>query len=36
MLVTGAIVTRDDQPTGILPGRLVRGAQAAPAVSLAA
>jgi len=31
MLVSGEVITRDDQPTGVLPGRLVRGRQAAPA-----
>jgi len=36
MVVSGEIVTRDDEPTGILPGRLVRGPQAAPSASLAA
>jgi N-acyl-D-amino-acid deacylase len=30
MLVSGQIITRDDLPTGTLPGRLVRGQQAAP------
>ena len=30
-VVSGAVVYRDGQPTGALPGRLVRGAQAAPA-----
>jgi N-acyl-D-aspartate/D-glutamate deacylase len=29
-IVSGQIVRRDDQPTGLLPGRLVRGSQAAP------
>lgn len=36
MLVAGDIVTRDDEPTGVLPGRLVRGRQAAPAHARAA
>ena len=36
MLVSGAIVTRDDQPTGVLPGKLVRGMQSAPAELAAA
>ena len=35
MLVSGKVITRDDQPTGVLPGRLARGAQAAPAMSTA-
>ena len=35
MLVSGKVIARDDQPTGVLPGRLVRGAQAAPAMSTA-
>jgi N-acyl-D-aspartate/D-glutamate deacylase len=35
-LVSGEIVTRDGQATGALPGRLVRGPQAAPAVAHAA
>ena len=30
MLVSGEIITRDDLPTGTLPGRLVRGQQTAP------
>ena len=30
MLVSGEIIARDDQPTGVLPGKLVRGRQAAP------
>jgi N-acyl-D-aspartate/D-glutamate deacylase len=29
-IVSGAVVQRDGRPTGKLPGRLVRGAQAAP------
>ncbi|TVV75461.1 N-acyl-D-amino-acid deacylase family protein [Sphingomonas solaris] len=36
MIVAGEIITRDDRPTGALPGKLVRGAQAAPAPALAA
>lgn len=36
MLVSGQIITRDDQPTGVLPGRLVRGRQMQPAAELAA
>ena len=36
MLVSGAVVARDDQPTGILPGTLIRGLQAKPTQSLAA
>ena len=36
MLVSGAVVARDDQPTGILPGTLIRGLQAKPIQSLAA
>ena len=36
MLVSGEIVTRDDRPTGVLPGRLVRGKQAGPAQAQAA
>jgi N-acyl-D-aspartate/D-glutamate deacylase len=35
-LVSGQIVTREGQGTGSLPGRLVRGAQAAPAMAEAA
>jgi N-acyl-D-aspartate/D-glutamate deacylase len=31
MVVAGQIVSREGQPTGALPGRLVRGPQAAPA-----
>lgn len=30
-IVSGTIVHRDGEPTGALPGRLVRGPQAAPA-----
>ena len=30
MLVSGEVITRDDRPTGTLPGRVVRGRQAAP------
>ena len=30
MIVSGQIVRRRDAPTGVLPGRVVRGAQAAP------
>jgi N-acyl-D-amino-acid deacylase len=29
-IVSGQVIRRDDQPTGLLPGRLVRGSQAAP------
>jgi N-acyl-D-aspartate/D-glutamate deacylase len=29
-IVSGQVISRDDQPTGLLPGRLVRGSQAAP------
>jgi len=36
MIVSGEVITRDDQPTGVLPGRLVRGVRAAPAAPLAA
>ena len=36
MLVSGAVVARDDKPTGILPGTLIRGLQAGPTQSLAA
>lgn len=36
MLVSGAVVARDDEPTGVLPGQLVRGLQSAPATALAA
>jgi len=36
MVVSGEVMTRDDQPTGILPGRLVRGMQSQPAHELAA
>ena len=36
MLVSGEIVTRGDKPTGVLPGRLVRGRQPAPAPARAA
>jgi N-acyl-D-amino-acid deacylase len=35
MIVSGEVVTRDGQPTGVLPGRLVRGVQAAPKAALA-
>src|SRR5262245_48132972 len=35
-LVSGQVVTREGQTTGSLPGRLVRGAQAAPAMAEAA
>ena len=35
-LVSGQIVTRESQGTGALPGRLVRGAQEAPAMAEAA
>ena len=35
-LVSGVEIARDDQPTGALPGRLVRGTQPAPARPLAA
>jgi len=35
-LVSGQVVTREGQTTGSLPGRLVRGAQAAPAIAEAA
>jgi N-acyl-D-aspartate/D-glutamate deacylase len=31
MVVAGQIVSRGGEPTGALPGRLVRGQQAAPA-----
>ena len=31
MLVSGEVITRDDKPTGLLPGKLVRGKQSAPA-----
>ena len=31
MLVAGEVITKDDQPTGVLPGKLVRGKQSAPA-----
>ena len=31
-LVSGRIIARNDQPTGILPGRLMRGSQARPNV----
>ncbi|HTJ63660.1 MAG TPA: amidohydrolase family protein, partial [Alphaproteobacteria bacterium] len=30
-IVSGTVIRRNDQPTGQLPGRLVRGCQAAPA-----
>ncbi len=30
MIVSGEVITQDDRPTGVLPGRLVRGVQAAP------
>jgi N-acyl-D-amino-acid deacylase len=36
MIVSGEVIARDDQPTGALPGRLVRGGQAAPPEPLAA
>ncbi len=29
-IVSGQVIRRNDQPTGLLPGRLVRGSQAAP------
>ncbi len=32
MLVSGKVITRDDQPTGVLPGKLICGRQAAPAL----
>ena len=35
MLVSGEVVTRDDVPTGLLPGRLVRGRQGAPGAAAA-
>jgi N-acyl-D-aspartate/D-glutamate deacylase len=35
-LVSGQIVMREGKATGALPGRLVRGAQAAPAMAAAA
>jgi len=35
-LVSGQIVTREGQPTGALPGRLVRGPQAGPTLAEAA
>ena len=31
MVVSGQVVSRAGEPTGALPGRLVRGPQAAPA-----
>ena len=34
-LVAGEVTYRDGQPTGALPGRLLRGAQAAPAAMAA-
>lgn len=33
-VVAGTVVTRDSEPTGALPGRLVRGPQAAPSASV--
>ena len=36
MLVSGEVVARGDQPSGVLPGRLVRGVQSAPAMAPAA
>ena len=36
MLVSGEVITRDDKPTGVLPGRLLRGKQSAPAESATA
>jgi len=33
-IVAGEVVYRDGEPTGALPGRLVRGAQGAPATAL--
>jgi N-acyl-D-amino-acid deacylase len=36
MIVSGEVITRDDQPTGILPGKLVRGAQPPPSRPVAA
>ena len=35
-IVSGEVVTENGRPTGALPGRLVRGAQAAEPVRLAA
>jgi len=35
-IVAGEVIYRDGKPTGARPGRLVRGAQASPAVKLAA
>jgi N-acyl-D-amino-acid deacylase len=32
-IVSGRTILRDDAPTGVLPGRVVRGAQAAPALA---
>jgi N-acyl-D-amino-acid deacylase len=36
MLVSGEVIARDDVPTGVLPGRLVRGQQSQPAHQLVA
>ena len=36
MLVSGEVITRNDTPTGVLPGRLVRGLQSAPVLQPAA
>lgn len=35
MLVSGQVITRNDTPTGTLPGQVVRGRQARPAVASA-
>ena len=36
VIVSGKVIARDDQPTGVLPGRLIRGQQAKPTQALAA
>ncbi len=36
MLISGEVITRDDQPTGLLPGKVIRGTKAEPAMALAA
>ena len=36
MLVSGEVITRNDLPTGVLPGRVVRGKQTAPVALVSA
>jgi N-acyl-D-aspartate/D-glutamate deacylase len=33
-LAGGQVIVKDDEPTGVLPGKLLRGPQAAPAGSV--